>query len=147
MLRIGRPETAEELDEYFELRWRALRAPWGQPPGSERDEHEDAAHHVTAKLPSGQLAGIGRLHRTGAAEAQIRYMATEAQYRGRGVGGAILSRLEALARADGARRIVLNARDGAVGFYARRGYSVVGLGPTLFGRIMHSAMEKTLDPR
>lgn len=147
MLQIGRPETPEELDEYFELRWRVLRSPWGQPRGSEKDEHEDAAHHVTARLPSGRLAGVGRVHRTGAGEARIRYMATEADCRGRGVGRAVLSRLEALARADGARRIVLNARDGAVGFYEHRGYAIVGRGPTLFGRVTHSAMEKTLDTR
>jgi len=143
MLEIGRPGTPEELEAYYDLRWRLLRAPWGQPRGSERDALEAEALHVTAR-EDGRLVGIGRLHRIDAATAQIRYMATLDAHRGRGVGTAVIARLEQLAREQGAHRIVLNARQSAVPFYAKLGYSVTGEAPTLFGAIEHVRMEKSL---
>jgi len=71
-------------------------------------------------------------------------MATEPDWRGRGVGRAILERLEFLARNHGATSIVLNAREEAVGFYARMGYRIRGVGPMLFGVIRHSRMQRPL---
>ena len=144
-LRIATPETAEQIEEYFDLRWRVLRAPWKQPLGSERDAFDPSADHVTAHDSNGRLVGVGRVHLNGDTEAQIRYMATEEDCRGLGVGRAILERLEQLARAHGVERIVLNARDDAVEFYERLGYSVIGPGPTLFDEINHSQMEKRLQ--
>ncbi len=144
-LQIDCPATPAQFDEYFDLRWRVLRAPWNQPRGSERDEFDAAADHVTARDPAGRLVGIGRLHMGDGGEARIRYMATEADCRGRGVGRAVLKRLEQRAAAHGASRIVLNAREPAAGFYARAGYRVAGPGPTLFGEIRHLRMEKRLS--
>ena len=143
-LRIAKPETPDQLEEYFDLRWRELRAPWNQPQGSERDELEESADHVTARDENGRLLGIGRLHLNRGAEAQIRYMATEEHARGRGVGRGVVKELERLARAHGARRIVLNARLSVVGFYEHLGYSVTGSGPTMFDEVDHVRMEKRL---
>jgi predicted GNAT family N-acyltransferase len=145
MLRITKPETPEQLDEYFDLRWRILRAPLDQLRGSERDELDEVADHVTVRDQDGRLLGIGRLHLNNEVEAQIRYMATEQDCRGLGVGRALIGRLEELASSRGAERIVLNAREDAVGFYQRFGYSVTGPGPTLFGKVKHSKMEKRLQ--
>jgi GNAT superfamily N-acetyltransferase len=144
MLELGRPGTPEALEAYYDLRWRLLRAPWGQPRGSERDALEDEALHVTAS-DDGCLVGIGRLHFIDAGTAQIRYMATLDAHRGRGVGTAVIERLEQLARAQGAHRIVLNARQSAVPFYTKLGYMVTGEAPTLFGTIAHARMEKSLS--
>ena len=144
MLRIAKPETPEQWEEYFDLRWRILRAPWDQPRGSEKDEFDEIADHVTVRDQKGRLVGVGRLHLNNDDEAQIRYMATEEDCRGLGVGRAIIEKLEELARARGVERIVLNARDNVVGFYQHSGYSVIGPGPTMFGKIKHSKMEKRL---
>jgi ribosomal protein S18 acetylase RimI-like enzyme len=141
---IGAPETPEQFEECLLLRWRILRAPWRQPRGSETDELDETAEHVAARDATGRLVGIGRLHFPRPTEAQIRYMATDECYRGRGVGRAILIHLEAIAVDRGVRRILLNARDPAVGFYERHGYRVVSAGPTLFGEIRHTLMEKRL---
>ena len=65
------PEGPDEFDQYYDLRWRILRAPWQQPRGSEQDEWEDEAVHVAAFI-SGKLVGTGRLHRTADDRAQIR---------------------------------------------------------------------------
>ena len=45
-MEIRSPETEQEFAAYYELRWRVLRKPWGQPSGSERDELDAAATHV-----------------------------------------------------------------------------------------------------
>ena len=145
MLQISKPETPEQWGEYFDLRWRILRAPWDQPRGSEKDEFDEIADHVAVRDQEGRLLGVGRLHLNNEKEAQIRYMATEEDCRGLGVGQAIIIKLEELARARGVERIVLNARDNVIGFYQRFGYTVIGPGPTLFGKVKHSKMEKRLQ--
>ena len=37
MYHLRVPETAEELDAYYQFRWEMLRKPLHQPMGSERD--------------------------------------------------------------------------------------------------------------
>ena len=88
--------------------------------------------------------GVGRVHFIAAQEAQIRYMAVESGVQGRGIGGRILSELEQRARAAGASKIVLNARDRAVTFYRRHGYTVTRESNVLFDSIPHWQMEKAL---
>lgn len=144
MLEISSPSTPEEFDDYFDLRWRLLRAPWRQPRGSERDALESAALHVSVRDDTGNLVGVGRVHFIDSNTAQIRYMATTEH--GRGIGTAIVKHLEQLARERGAARIVLNARKPAAAFYTKLGYSVMGDAPTLFDEIEHVRMEKTLGP-
>ncbi len=145
ILHTGKPETPAQLDEYFDLRWRILRAPWDRLRGAEKDEYDEIADHVTVRDQHGKLLGIGRLHFNSEQEAQIRFMATEEDCRGKGVGRALIERLEEIARARGAERIVLNARDNVLGFYQHFGYVVTGPGPTLFDRVKHSRMEKNLQ--
>lgn len=141
------PATATELAAYRDLRWRVLCAPWGRPRDSELDDREaDAIHLVAVETAGGTVVGAGRAHFNTAAEAQIRRMAVEAAWRGRGVGTAILHELEARAAAAGARRIVLSARDTAVPFYRRHGYHVERPGETLFDVIPHFWMAKEVVP-
>jgi predicted GNAT family N-acyltransferase len=126
------------------LRWRILRAPWGQPRGSERDALErDAVHRVLCDA-SGKVVAVGRLHRSGDREAQIRYMAVETGYRCQGLGSHILQALEQAAKAGGSSRIVLHARETAVPFYRNRGYRLLEPSHLLFGEIQHVRMIKQL---
>lgn len=137
--------TQAEGTAYRDLRWRVLRAPWGRPRGSELDDREDGAVHLVAvEMATGRVVGAGRTHFNTPTEAQVRGMAVEEDWRGRGVGGAILRELEARAAAAGARRIVLSARDAAVRFYERHGYLVERPGEALFGHIPHFWMGKRL---
>ena len=116
-----------------------------QPRGSERDELETNAFHLQAQDPAGELIGIGRLHRIDDSQGQIRYMAVVETWRGCGVGTALLQALEQQARDWELSEIRLHAREGAVSFYARHGYTVVAPSHTLFGSIPHSLMRKPLD--
>ena len=51
----------------------------------------------------------------------LRQMATAEEQRGRGVGSAVLAAVVAYVRDRGGRLLWCNAREGAVGFYARHG--------------------------
>ena len=104
------PMSPDEWDAYFDLRWRILRQPWGQPRGSARDTMADSAFHLLLMDAAGKALACGPLHSTAPGEAQLRYMAVDEHARGCGYGGRILEALEAEARGRGARKIVLNAR-------------------------------------
>ena len=136
------PETDADYDRYFDLRWRVLREPWGQPRGSERDAFDDSGVHVMAEDATGKLLGAGCLHFSNPEEAQIRYMAVEEFAQSHGVGRAMVEWLEMKARQKSVNEVVLNSRESAVGFYERLGYSVTAKGETLFGSINHFKMRK-----
>ena len=142
---VKQPQTREEFAKYYQLRWRILRKPWNQPEGSENDELEDSAFHIMVCENDGTVVGVGRLHFNSEDESQIRYMAVEDSYRGRGIGKIVLSKLEEAAKSGGAGQIVLNARETAVQFYEKAGYQVIEPAHTLFGSIKHFKMRKNVD--
>jgi GNAT superfamily N-acetyltransferase len=136
------PATPEAFDLYYDLRWRILRQPWGQPRGSERDSLEEESIHLMLLGPAGQPAAVGRLHFNSREEAQIRYMAVDLPFQRQGAGSQVLSSLEERAGSCGAERIVLNARLSAAAFYLKKGYRERGPAPALFGLIPHVRLEK-----
>ncbi|HJN83333.1 MAG: GNAT family N-acetyltransferase [Verrucomicrobiota bacterium] len=144
-MEIRSPETDTEFEAYYDLRWRVLRQPWGQSPGSERDELDDDATHVAGYDEVKGLVCVGRLHAVETGVGQVRYMAVEEPLRGRGLGQAVLNELERLGKRQGMSVIVLDAREAAVGFYRRNGYEAVDEGHVLFGEVRHSKMRKRLD--
>jgi GNAT superfamily N-acetyltransferase len=133
------PRTEREWEGYYGLRYAVLRAPFGAPPGSERDEHENGAVHRAAFDETGAVVAVGRLHATPDGE-QVRYMAVLEPWRGKGVGAQILQALESESRSG---KIFLNARERAVPFYERHGYRVVGPAPAVVG-VPHFRMEKII---
>jgi GNAT superfamily N-acetyltransferase len=141
---IRPPANESEFDAYYALRWRILREPWNQPPGSEKDEFEAEAIHLAAWDGSGRLLGIGRLHGIDKNCGQIRYMAVDPTQQSHGIGKAILQELEVRAIEAGIQEIKLNSRQDAVPFYQKNGYQVLGPAHTLFGTIPHFEMWKRL---
>jgi GNAT superfamily N-acetyltransferase len=144
-IRLVEPATPAEFRQYYDLRWKTLRAPWGQPRGSETDPLDADSTHLMA-VDSGQgILGVGRLHFSAIGEARIRYMGVATDYQRRGIGTQILRGLEENALRLGATRIVLDAREVALGFYRKHGYVATGPGPMLFNRIAHVSMEKQVN--
>lgn len=92
------------------------------PEELEWDEADAPALHMLACDGGGHAIGTGRLLQDG----HIGRMAVLREWRGRGVGAAILDALIAAARGRGLRGIVLNAQTHALGFYARRGFVAEG---------------------
>jgi ribosomal protein S18 acetylase RimI-like enzyme len=62
----------------------------------------------------------------------------------RGFGSVLLQALEKKAASLGARSIVLDARETALGFYRKQGYTAGGPGHVLYDCISHLKMRKTL---
>jgi ribosomal protein S18 acetylase RimI-like enzyme len=144
---LNAPKSGADWVSYFDLRWRVLRAPWNQPPGSERDNQEDQSLHSMVRNSSGAVVAVGRLHFLPPAKGQIRYMAVDEAFAGRGLGSMILRDLEQRASAAGVHRIVLSARKGAVPFYLKHQYVITGPADTLYGVIEHVRMEKQIGPK
>ena len=62
----------------------------------------------------------------GKREGQIRYMAVSNTIQRKGLGSAIVSELETIAREKGIQEMVLNARENAISFYLSMGYKETG---------------------
>lgn len=146
MFKLITPTTDNQLNKYFHFRWQMLREPWRMPIGSERDEYDSMSHHRMIVDRRGYPMAIGRLYITPDCEGQIRYMAVKANRRSKGMGSLILVALESLARQEGAKRLVCNAREDAIPFYAKNGFERRGELTDERGPVRHQQMVKTLDP-
>ena len=139
------PQTPEEFKQYYSLRYKILRKPWGQPRGSERDNEDEISHHrMIIDEATGDAIAVGRLQFNTREESQIRYMAVADNYQGQGLGSKIVTALEDIALDKGASRIILQARSNAVQFYQSNGYEIVEKTHLLFDEIQHWLMKKEL---
>ncbi len=141
---IRQPQTEEEFKSYYKFRWQLLRAPWQQPEGSEIDDIEDQCYQVMVLNRKSNIIGVARLQFNSAIEAQIRYMAVAEKYQKQGIGRTIIDTLEHYAIDSNRKKIILDAREPAVGFYQKLGYNVIEKSYLLFGRIQHFKMLKEL---
>ncbi|OOE38742.1 GNAT family N-acetyltransferase [Salinivibrio kushneri] len=146
MFKIVTPRTEQELERYYDFRYRMLREPWHAPRGSERDAYDGNACHRMIVDSDDDPVAIGRLYLTPDNDGQIRYMAVSPDFRNRGLGALILMALESLARQEGAKRLVCSAREEAVSFYAQHDFVRQGDLSDERGPIRHQQMVKPLDP-
>ncbi len=143
-MRLLEPNTPEEFQRYYRLRWEVLRKPWNQPEGSEKDNSEDAAIHVMVVDESGECTGVCRLQLNSPDEGQVRFMGVRDDQQGKGVGKKLMAYVEEKAKALGVKKIVLQARENAVPFYLSIGYTVTEKTFKLWDVIQHFKMEKAL---
>ncbi|SET87843.1 GNAT family N-acetyltransferase [Thalassotalea agarivorans] len=141
---IRSPQTPEEFEQYYQLRYQILRQPWQQPIGSEKDELEDSSKHIIAVDKSGMVVAVGRIHQASASEAQIRYMAVQESSQGEGLGAMVIEALEQWAKSKNLNTVVLNARENALAFYLKLGYRELGFSHCLYGEVNHFKMAKDL---
>lgn len=140
---VEEPQSREDFEKYYALRYAVLRRPWGQPAGSERDGEEDTSIHAFIRENDAVLA-VGRLQYVNESTSQVRYMAVDPRQQGRGLGKAVLGYLEKKSKADGRNQIVLHARESALLFYASCGYRIKEKSHLLWGEVQHWLMEKQL---
>jgi predicted GNAT family N-acyltransferase len=137
-------EIADYESDFAALR--AIREPVfigeQQVPGEiELDEIDPRCRHVLARDGDGVPIGTGRLTpmRT------IGRLAVLPEWRGRGVGEALLQALVDLARGLGHHEVELHAQVDAIGFYEK--YAFEAVGPEyLEAGIRHRTMRRILDP-
>jgi predicted GNAT family N-acyltransferase len=94
----------------------------GIPPELEWDEFDASCIHVLAMDSAGKPVGTARLLMDGS----IGRMAVLEEWRGKGVGSALVQYLLGQARGRQIPRITLNAQTYAVGFYLKFGFQTVG---------------------
>ena len=88
---VKSPETWEEFEKYCDLRWRILRAPWNRPRHNIKHEINDKSIKLIACDENRNVIGTGRARFNSPNEAEIKSMAVEENYRGKGIGSKIIS--------------------------------------------------------
>jgi len=95
------------------------------PQALEWDGEDAQAVHALASAANNLAIGTARLLLQ-ATLAHIGRMAVLPEWRGQGVGSALLDLMLAAAQARGANLVFLNAQTSAVGFYVRAGFVAEG---------------------
>lgn len=113
------------------VRGRVFIEEQGVPPELERDAEDPSCIHVLARDGAGRPIGAGRITPDG----RIGRMAVLREWRGRGVGEAMLQALLTHARAAGLAEATLHAQTPAIGFYSGHGFVAVG------GRFQEAGIE------
>lgn len=136
-----------DLPAAYALRHEVFVVGQGVPEDMELDELDAAADHAVAHdgdvlVGTGRLLSPAQLGRTDGVGG-IGRMAVAAAARGRGVGAALLARLEERAVERGFAGIELHAQEHAQGFYVRAGYRAVGE-PYDEAGIPHISMQRAL---
>lgn len=124
--RVREPVFVVEQQVPIELEWDAL---------------DPVCQHVIARDNANRPIGTGRL----TPQRKIGRMAVLSEWRGRGVGEAMLVALIDAARAQRWPEVELNAQIGAVGFYAKYGFTPQGEEYDEVG-IRHQTMRLQLAP-
>ncbi len=123
------------------IREQVFVAEQGVPLDLEWDEFDAVSRHCVAWSPQAVPIATGRLLPDG----HIGRMAVLADWRGQGVGSAVLEALLEEARGRGLRQAVLHAQTHAAGFYRRFGFSQDGAEYQEAG-IPHVTMRRELVP-
>jgi predicted GNAT family N-acyltransferase len=92
------------------------------PQDLEWDGRDTQAVHLLAQMPGGEAVGTARLLDDG----RLGRMAVLPEYRGLGIGSALVQRALSLASERGVGRVFLHAQVGVVSFYRRFGFEPVG---------------------
>ena len=143
-IEIRLPETEAEWEDYYDLRYRVLRKPLNQPRGSERNEGDETGIHF-ALYHDDTLKAIARLDEVDMDVAQTRFVAVEEDEQGKGYGKLIMYAVEQEAAEKLYTKMILHARDYAVDFYLKLGYTLIEPSYKLFDELQHFLMEKELE--
>jgi predicted N-acetyltransferase YhbS len=107
------------------LREAVLRQPLGLTLSEEELEDDKLRTHFCA-VESGEVVGCVSLRPVERGSLQLKQMAVREERRLEGIGAALVARAEAWARDQGIAVLMMHARIGAEGFYARLGYRPEG---------------------
>ena len=142
-IEIINPKSESEIENYFKIRFKELRKPWGKPLGSEKDSIEDECIHRML-VRGDEYIGVARLQYNNESQAQIKYMAVKQEYQKQGFGKMLILDIEEIAKNDGIKEIILQSREVAIQFYKSLGYRIEKKTHLLFGNIQHFLMRKYL---
>lgn len=133
---------SKEYNEMIQLRQSILRDPLGLTFTPEELQAEKD-HILIAAYEDDDLLGCCMLKKLDPETLQLRQMAVKNNLQRKGIGASIMSFAENLSRDKGYKRIIMHARDSAIGFYERFGYKQRGDQFTEVN-LPHHVMEKKL---
>jgi ribosomal protein S18 acetylase RimI-like enzyme len=119
---FGTPEYRLEC----RLREEVLRRPLGLPLSEQDLAGEENQIHFGLFEPGDDLVACVVAVPLSPTEARIRQMAVSPPHQRRGLGERMMGELEKTLGSRGFRKLVLNARTSAAGFYAKLGYEIAG---------------------
>lgn len=125
------------------LRHEVLRVPLGLAFTVDQLASESGSHHLAAFDAEGHILGCLMLTAHEGGEIQMRQVAVKPSMQGTGLGRRLVDEAERKAKELGFTRMMLHARDKAIGFYERLGYAREG---DLFVEvgIVHQQMAKKI---
>ena len=115
----------EASQQAYTIRQTVFIEEQGVPQEMELDEFDPIAWHALA-FQGSQCIGTGRLVEITQSAAQIGRMAVLAEFRGHGVGKAILMKLIELARSKSMSTLSLHSQVSAIPFYEKFGFTAQG---------------------
>lgn len=134
---------SDDYRRILDMRYAILRAPLGLDWSREDLAAEAEELHFGLFDDDDALVACVVIRLLGAETAKLRQMAVAEQHRGRGEGRQLLEDVEAALRPRGIRRIEMDARKTAIGFYAKSGYTIEG-GEFIQVTIPHFRMVKAI---
>lgn len=114
-----------EYDQMLQLRHQILRKPLGLDfdPNELQTEKNNI---LIAAFDDDEILGCCMLCPIDPETLKLRQMAVQNNLQGKGIGASIISFAENLARDKGYRRLIMHARNTAIGFYEKFGYKIKG---------------------
>jgi predicted GNAT family N-acyltransferase len=116
---------SKEYDQIVALRYSILREPLGLTYDKEDLDKEKDHVHIAA-FEDEELLGCCMLSRVDENTMQLRQMAVKNNQQRKGIGASLISFAEKISKDKGCRKIMMHARDSAVFFYEKCGYTVQG---------------------
>lgn len=134
--------NSDDYQKMVDLRYQILRKPLGlhfTPEDLEKEKNDI----LIGCFDDDKLEGCCILTETEPGTVRLRQMAVSAGLQGKGIGRVIMMFAENVARDAGYKKLNMHARDTAIGFYEKLGYTVVG---DMFEEVTipHYVMEKEL---
>ena len=142
-LEIRSPQSELEWKDYYDLRFRILREPLGQPFSEVKTTEDDTATHF-ALYEDKHLKAIARLDLKENSVAQVRFVAVDTELQGKGFGKKLMLGIEEYCKQHAIQKIELQARENAVKFYLNLDYELIEKTNLLFGLVQHYLMTKKI---
>jgi N-acetylglutamate synthase-like GNAT family acetyltransferase len=129
-------------EKMIHLRNEILRKPLGLT-FSEEELAKEKSDILIGAYDEDELLGCCLLTKVDDKCVKLRQMAVQKNQQGKGIGESILNYTENIARDKGFKKIMMHARDTAIGFYEKLGYTTVG-DQFIEVNTFHHVMEKQL---
>jgi N-acetylglutamate synthase-like GNAT family acetyltransferase len=145
MIVIKNPITKEDFKNYYGLRYRVLREPFGQPKGTEKDDYEPISQHFMAiDDQDGKIVGVVKLFEKEPGVCQFSHLAVLETCQQQGIGHLLMDVVEKTARKQGYKVLGAMSRLTSTKFFEKFGFQIKGLPMHYFGTTQLVWMEKNL---